>query len=80
MNQMKCMSTNCVRPAAPALQRGLCLICYSKAKKMVESGTTTWDEIVELGLAMPCDSVDGDPFARSFREAKERRDAGEGAG
>lgn len=64
----KCLTKNCARQAAPSVKRGLCLPCYSRAKGMVESGTTSWNELVSLGLALPSDSVD--PFTQAFNEAK----------
>lgn len=67
----KCLTNACMRPAGAATGRGLCMVCYSRAKKMVEAGTTTWREIVDLGLAMPND-VDGDPFTTQFNEAKKK--------
>lgn len=75
LNIPKCLSKNCARPSAPALQRGLCLVCYSKAKTMVEAGTTTWAEIVALGLALQTDADGGDPFTCAFNEAKKAKKA-----
>jgi hypothetical protein len=76
MNE-NCLTKNCMRPAAVAMKRGLCLICYSRAKKMVESGTTTWGQLVEMKLALPSDTEGADPFTQAFNEAKRRKDAGE---
>ena len=72
----KCLIPNCTRPAAPALKRELCMLCYSKAKHMVEAGTTTWGEIAELGLALPSDGEGADPFTKAFKQAKEAKHAG----
>ena len=69
----KCLSKTCTRPSALALKRGLCMICYSRAKKMVEAGVTTWREIIELGLALPSDTDGGDPFTQAFNDAKKER-------
>ena len=64
---MKCIITNCYRLGA---QRGLCLVCYSKAKRAVESGKVTWDKLVSLGLAK--DSGDGgDVFNEALNKALE---------
>lgn len=52
-------------------QRGLCLVCYSKAKKKVEAGETTWEKLVELGL---CDDVD-DPFGDAYKKTTEESNA-----
>lgn len=30
--------------------RGLCMKCYSEAKKKVELGEITWEELAELGI------------------------------
>ena len=49
----QCMTPSCTRPSSPALKRGLCLVCYSKARKMIDAGSTTWEEVVSLGLALP---------------------------
>lgn len=62
--------------ALPALrglgaQRGLCLICYGKAKKKVEAGEVTWEELVEMGL---CEGV-ADPFDEAFNNAMKGKDA-----
>lgn len=75
MGATKCLTKTCLNTSAPALRRGLCMTCYSRAKRMVEAGTTTWDEIVMMGLALS-DSAGGvDPFMAAFREAKEGKDA-----
>ena len=64
----KCLTKGCLRQSATSLKRGLCMPCYSAAKKMVESGKTTWDELVSLGLAMG--DADTDPFIKAFNSAK----------
>lgn len=33
--------------------RGLCNACYVEAKRRVESGETTWEELEKAGLARP---------------------------
>ena len=63
----KCLTPNCTREPAAALKRGLCMTCHSKAKKLVESGATTWDELVGMNLALPLD--DG-LFEKAFRAKK----------
>ena len=72
----ECLTPGCARPAAASLKRGLCLLCYSRAKKLVEDGTTTWDEIVELGLALPNDGEGADPFTKAFDGAKKKQRLG----
>jgi hypothetical protein len=47
---MKCLVPTCQKQAAQQT-KGLCLKCYSEAKKKIEHGVTSWDELAELGLA-----------------------------
>ena len=68
---MKCIIDNCYRLGA---QRGLCLVCYSKAKKVVDSGKVTWDQLVGLGLAGDGDRG-GDMFNEALKKALEDNDA-----
>lgn len=63
-----CLTKGCHRRSAAAIMRGLCLPCYSIAKKLVESGKTTWEELVSLGLATG--GTDADPFTKAFNNAK----------
>ena len=64
-----CIIKACIRPAGQ--YRGLCLICYSKAKKKVTAGEVTWKRLEELGLAAPDIS---DPFDDAYSKATEVRD------
>lgn len=64
-----CIIKACMRPAGQ--YRGLCLICYSKAKKKVAAGEVTWEKLEELGLAVS----DADPFDDAYTRAMEVRDA-----
>lgn len=64
------MIAACPRPEAIALKRGLCMSCYSKAKKAVESGQTTWDALEKMGL---CRSYVIDPFTAAFEQAKQEQ-------
>ena len=66
----KCITATCNAQEAPALKRGLCMLCYSRAKKLVSKGDTTWNEIVSLGLALPTDEED--PFMKGFIAAKSK--------
>lgn len=59
-----CVIKGCNRPEA-ATKRGLCLICYGQAKRKVESGETTWDRLVELGLVEP----EENPFNSAYEKA-----------
>lgn len=64
-----CITPNCKRFVAQSLGRGLCMLCYSKAKKLVAGKTTTWKQLEEMGLALPDAS---DPFTQAFNEAKDK--------
>ena len=66
----KCLTLKCVQGA---YRYGLCMTCYGKAKKMVDSGQTIWDEIVSLGLATH--DAEEQFFVDAFNEAKRRKDA-----
>lgn len=45
-----CLALNCSKE--PAVNcRGLCMKCYSAAKKLVTNGNTTWEALEEMGLA-----------------------------
>lgn len=57
----KCIIGGCFRQRA---QRGLCLVCYSKAKKKVESGET-WERLEQMGLV----EREGDPFEAAYDKA-----------
>lgn len=48
---MKCLVTKCTSQEALALKRGLCMKCYSTAKKLVDSGATTWQRLIDMGMA-----------------------------
>lgn len=67
-----CLITKCGRTAALD-KHGLCLVCYSRAKKAVEAGQATWDDLERLGLAKLTDS---DPFTEALKKAKEGADGG----
>ena len=56
--------------------RGLCLVCYSRAKKLVDARATTWDEIVGMGLATV--EQDADPFTEAYNRIKEEKYGVEG--
>ncbi len=73
MNTEKCLIPDCPNMAAPALKRGLCMKCYSSARKMVERGAVTWDKLVKEGLAL--DSADSEPFLKAVRGMGGKDDA-----
>lgn len=62
---VSCLTPGCLGRVAPANKRGLCMKCYSTAKKTVESGTTTWDRLEELGLVLRKE----DPFTKALNDA-----------
>lgn len=70
---MKCKTPNCKNDEAPAWKRGLCTICHPKANRLINAGTTTWDELVALGLATKIE--DADPFTQEFVKRKREADA-----
>ena len=61
----KCLTEKCSAQAAP-MRRGLCTRCYRSAKKLVESGQTTWAELDGMGLAQS-----EDKFLVEFKKRKE---------
>lgn len=63
--QGACKIVGCMRQRSIG-KRGLCLVCYSAAKKKVESGHTTWKQLVEMGL---CDSDSDSPFDDAYSRA-----------
>jgi hypothetical protein len=46
---MKCIIKDC---EGGAIVRGLCLKCLNEAREYIESGQTTWPELVSNGLAL----------------------------
>lgn len=63
----KCIVKGCHRQAATVnMYRGMCLVCYSRAKKAVDEKKLTWARLEELGLALPADH---DPLGDALREA-----------
>ncbi len=48
----KCLTKTCTNTQANVKEyKGLCVKCYSSAKKLVASGATTWERLGEVGLA-----------------------------
>ena len=43
----------CLQPGCPATgtNKGLCLKHYGQAKKLVDAGKTTWDQLIAVDLA-----------------------------
>ena len=61
-----CIIPGCHRPQSS--YRGLCMVCYSKARKYVELNHTTWEKLEAQGLALPAT----DPFTKAFDDAKKK--------
>lgn len=66
MQQNKCVIEGCGRPRAEALKKGLCMSCYSRAKKMIDAGKTTWNELENRGLCVTTEATD--PFSVAFNK------------
>jgi hypothetical protein len=60
-----CLTPKCDHIAA-ADCRGLCLKCYSAAKKLVESNRTTWEDLENMNLVRPKSS--GSLFIDAFEK------------
>jgi hypothetical protein len=62
-SKSKCLTPEC-RADGIIAQKGLCMRCYSAAKKLVESGRTTWEQLAGMELAR----IELDPFTKAFNE------------
>lgn len=51
--------------------RGLCAKCYGNARNAVKKGETSWNELIELGLATTSSRRRGSLFQTALRNAKE---------
>ena len=71
----KCMTPSCHYPQAPALGWGLCMRCHGKAKKSIEEGIVTREELVGLGLALSEEDGGTDPFTVELRKRMEGNNA-----
>jgi len=67
---MICLTPGCGKGAAAALKRGLCMKCHSEAKKQVNAGNTTWEQLEQMGLAQPAEQES--TFARALKEKKQQ--------
>ena len=65
--------TKCITPGCggskSSISHGLCSSCYIRAKAMVDTGRTTWEELKTMGLAT---GVIMDPFTKAFLEAEKK--------
>lgn len=63
----ECLTPGCIAKGLPNY-RGLCLKHYSTAKKLVESGKTTWEELEKMDLV----GEGQDLFLDAFNKRKPR--------
>lgn len=61
-----CLIPECGTRRGPDYARGMCLRCYASAKKAVEAGTMTWEELVKMGLAI----AESDPFTKAVNNRR----------
>lgn len=66
-NRRQCLTPQCGKVPT---WKGLCTKCYGSAKKLVEKGATTWEQLAALGLA---EGVADDRFTAAFKELKSKR-------
>lgn len=52
----KCIIPNCDSHVG-RLSRGLCRRCYHNAIYAIKNNKTTWQNLEELGLALPCKKI-----------------------
>ena len=45
----QCLVPGCVKPKSV---RGMCNYCYQTAKRNIQRNNTTWEELMEAGLAL----------------------------
>ena len=63
-----CVVPKCKRVLGAIGVRGMCSSCYKAARIAVNSHSTTWKELEELGLAKPIINAKG-AFLQSLDEA-----------
>ena len=63
----KCLTPSCNGPQS---HRGLCPRCWGKAKKAVEAGQTTLDDLVRFGLLKSIAESSTDPFTAALQAAQ----------
>ncbi len=63
----KCLSATCSNNSA-AQCKGLCMRCYSSAKKQVAAGKVTWEKFAELGMI----ELEKTPFEAELEERLKR--------
>lgn len=62
MTAKKCLTQKCRQLAASDECRGLCLQCYTTAKRLVASNQTTWEKLENAGFVLR----KLDPFEEQF--------------
>ena len=63
-----CVIANCQRLG---VRRGMCLVCYGKAKAKVTAGEVTWEALTEMGLCR--EDACADPFDDAYSKAMDCR-------
>lgn len=69
MPAIECLTPECRERAT---HKGLCMKCYSEAKKLVEVGKTTWAELAILGLA---DIASNSKFSQALQKKRQERNS-----
>lgn len=59
-----CIVPNCGKKGS---WKQLCPSCYGVAKKLIDKGETSWEELAEMGLA----KIEEKPMIAAFRKKKE---------
>jgi hypothetical protein len=66
---MKCLGPNCDKDS---VCRGLCLICYKSASRLICKGFFTWEQLEELRLSEP----KAPPKEKQSKEIKKKKPVG----
>lgn len=61
--KVSCLTNTC---SGEQKFKGLCNDCYGGAKRLINKGETTWDELANMGMA----HANGDLFVETFRKAR----------
>lgn len=74
--RVKCKHKDCISEAAAGpTYRDLCLKHYGQAKKLVESGKATWEDLAQMGMCGGGEQKD--ELAAEFERMKRVREVGE---
>jgi hypothetical protein len=65
-----CVTPNCNKPAK---WKGLCSACYGAAKKLIDDEQTSWDELIEMGMAIDKTSLFRNEFKRRKQGTEEKK-------